>query len=523
MSTKPRIYFPQVDTGTSGRGELRRCDATLEKGTTTGVSVTCMPSSVNLSDTEQDTARSAALAVREWERSKGGTANDSTPVHLKLTSARPSTGSSGQLACAAADWRARRPDQAAPRCHLVATGALPEPDATHDPETLPVQRVEHLVAKIAQLRSDLDGGKLRGRPVLFCYPAANANDPGVAEALTTLPADRVTAVAVADFDDLLRAWVGAARRIKRPWPAFATAAVGIAALVGVLWYTSPAIPAIAVDAVHRLSTAMETAWAHVTIDPSLLRLSEAAARTPDDPRQGCAALVETAAHAPGQAGFGWSTVGDRVKACRALQDCDQGAGSPMERPDGLQLRQMTEDRVRLEETRRACANAEMAYPTLARLPYQLARALDAGGEQALNERRRQALQRAVELGHTAAKVEAWRRQAAEEPEQARRQLMILAGASDAHPDALRTLGELLTCGLLPHAGETRGMPPSQADARLAADLFARAGVSPLAASMAGAERDRIAAMGAQIPRIADTAAPVRPAWCPGVAQVFASP
>lgn len=523
MSAKPRIYFPHVDADTPGPGELRRCDATLEKGTTTGVVVTSMPSSGNLSDAEQDTARAAVLAVREWERSNGGTANDSTPVHLKLASARPSTGNSGQLACAAADWRARRPDEAAPPCHLVATGALPEADAIQDGETLPIQRVEHIVAKIAQLKSDLDGDKLRGRPVLFCYPAANAQDPGVAEALATLPADRVGAVAVADFDDLLRAWVGAARRIKRLWPVVAAAVAGLAALAGVLWYTSPAIPAIAADTAHRVRSVTETAWAHVTIDSSLLRLSDAAARTPDDPRQGCAALVETAAHAPGQAGFGWSTVGDRLNACRALVACDQGAASPMERPDGLQLRQMAEDRVRLEETRRACTDAEMAYPTLARLPYQLARALDAGDEQALNERRRQALQRAVGLGHTAAKVEDWRRQVAQDPELARRQLMILANTSDAHPDALRTLGELLACGLLPQAGETRGTPPSQADTRLAADLLARAGTSPLAASMAGTERDRIAAMGAQVRRIADSAAPARPAWCPDVAKLFATP
>jgi hypothetical protein len=49
----------------------------------------------------------------------------------------------------------------------------------------------------------------------------------------------------------------------------------------------------------------------------------------------------------------------------------------MERPEGVRLSQMTARRDQLGEARTACTRAATAFPSLSRLPFQLARALEA--------------------------------------------------------------------------------------------------------------------------------------------------
>lgn len=496
-----KIYFPQVDPDRPGVAELRACVANGGGASEAGIEITSVPPAGKLNGVEKTTALRAVHALRAWERS-----GPTEAVSIILDSEFPSEGTSCQLAVAAADWLFRHPG-AKPKYHLVATGALPEINAARV-ASLSVLPVDQVGQKAEQLLKDLKTDKLAGAPVLFCYPAANSSEPGLMEVLARFPKQRAIALPVRDFGELILAWApdagkAAARSKPKGGASWSLARVSGAALVFAGFIGAAMTPGV-----------IEPAVALVTnVDRQTRALSETAKRSPDHPTQGCAALLGQAMEAPIAPGFGRSSVLASIEACQALTVCDLRASSPMERPEGVRLSQMTARRDQLDEARAACARAAAAFPGVGRLPFQLARALEAGNEPALRPAAREARSRALELGHPMATVELLREQARHEPELVRARLQLLSQGQEAHPEALVTLGELLACAQLPMAGQARGGAPAPSDLRDAADLFARLPTLPAAARMSSDLRAEMASVERSIRQAMLANPPVRPSWC----------
>lgn len=498
------IYFPHVDPRLPGRAELRNCFVSGAVAGTSSVEITSNPSPAV---EEQANAHRAISAVRRWEEPAG-----LQPISMFLDSGFASEGTSCQLAVAAADWLFRNP-KVQPARHLVATGALPEPHAVRRDE-LRVLRVEWVKEKAEQVLKDLESEKLAGAPVLFCYPASNASDPGLVAVLGRFPSGRATALAIGSFAELLDAWVPGARALKTMSVAEAPGApMAPKSRRGRLsWVIAGAI-AVGAMAVAMIPGAVPQLVAMVNGDSEALALANSAGRSPDHPTAGCPALVRYAESSPIAPGYGRGPILARLEACRALEICDERASSPMERPQGVRLDQMTERRDQLEEARATCTRAAAAFPSIARLPFQLARALEAGNEPALQPAAREARNRAVELGHPMATIELLREQARHEPELVRARLQLLSQGQDAHPEALVTLGELLACGQLPIGGQVRGGTPAPSDLRDAAELFARLPSLPAAARMSGDLRGAVAGVERSIRQAMLANPPARPLWC----------
>jgi len=516
-----KIYFPQVDLSRPERTELRSCIASLEAGGTDGASITSTPSQGRLNQEEKTQATRAINAVRAWERGVGETAYDSTSVSMILDSEFLSEGSSGQLAIAAADWLARRPG-AKPKQHLVATGMLPELHAIQAKGGLAVLPVSLVLEKARLVLADLKSDKLKGAPVLFCFPAANAGDAGLAEVLRAFPAERATYLPVKDFAELIKAWVPDAPKpsttFKRP-RLVPTLLFASAVVVGALF----AVPSGTAAGVQWLGSRVETAMSYWTVKADLRSLSNSAALQPDHPSTGCDALLQASPRAPdAPAARGWRKVDASLAACRALSTCDLNAASPRERPQGRLLSQLASDRDRLETTRLACAQAEAAFPNIARIPYQLGRTLLAGGEAARTDEIRVARARAEELGHPLALAEGLMRQVHQEPELARMRLAAIMQRPDPHPEVQRALAELLACGMLQANRTNRPVPPSMSDLQQAANLLRSAAASPLATRMSGNEAHNLERQAQTLRDIIASEAPRAPTWCADVAVLVAS-
>lgn len=522
-------FFPIIDAR-SGEGELREVHAECHPHEANGFELFLVPKNSNDEPTQIEQALASLKAFTSHRRGRRTGATSRGMVNLDLQSERASTDNSLQLAVAALAWAARLPPgRARPRPLLVATGALVSAPRVRASGKLSVEAVGGVALK-AQVTADAlePGGLLHkmtaaesrsgyaGCPVMFAYPAEAERDPEANAALQDLARAGVQLVPVSDFDDLLLAWAGV-ERPRFPWRKLAAGAAAAGA-VAAACYVFPALPAVSAQPLHRLWTVAEQVWAEATFDPALLRLAGTAAGHPDDPQQGCAAFAAAAGQSAARGSFGWGAIGGRLDACTALLDCDQGAASPMERPDGRLLTQMAADPVRLRQVREACAAAEAAYPTLPRLPRQRARTIEAGQDPAGATELTQALQRAEELGDIPATVELLRRLAGKDPELVRRRLADLSKGNDAHPAALRGFGELLSCGILSPQGV-----PSADDLQQAAKLFDRAATASAALTMAGAERDRLPALAASTRRALQNGTGTLPAWCHAVAQAVAGP
>jgi hypothetical protein len=527
MTTPFAIYFPHVDADGGRFAEIRACDASPESGHA-GPVVNTIASAGGISKTEAQVATQAAMAVRAWERAQGLAAPGTAQVNIFLHSSYPSEGRSCQAAVAAADWLARRAGRVTPQATLVATGAFGA-EPSEDGRMLPVEPVEFVVEKARAVRQQIEGGSLRGRPVLFCYPRANAGDPGLAEALADWPPNARHA-AVATFADLLAAWVPGAsedstgeaphttsRPTDTPRPRrkrLALSLVGSALLV--VAAAGAVLATTSAEAARRLETWADALWAPAAAGQALVALTRTAAADPDHPASGCEALLAAAERGELGRGIGWQAVSGRIAACRAAETCDREAASPVDRPQGRRLTDLAADRVVLLRAREACAAAETAFPQIGRFPYQLSRALGADADPGLVEATRLARERA-RTRSPLAEADHWIRVAPRDPAAARLNLSLMAASAEAHPYVLRAYADLLACGFMREAGA--GPDRAAADLHLAEELFARAHASPRAALMSGEERQQLERQLAAVRRALAADSTARPAWCHAIERL----
>jgi hypothetical protein len=512
------IYFPHVDEDGATFAELRACDASKEEGTG-GPVVRAIQNSGTTSETEVRIATQAALSVRTWERAQSQDAPATSQVSIYLSSSWSSKGRSCQAAVAAADWLARRADKVTPKAMLVATGAFAE-GRPKDARVLPIEPVGQVLEKAKAVRSAFIGGSgpLRNQPFLFCYPKANAGDPGLAQELASWPPNALHA-AVATFEDLLEAWASNAKPMDPKPNRFRLLTLRVAG--SLLLFLAAGVAAMIVanpEVARRLETWADAIWAPAAAGQTLVILSRTAATDPDHPASGCTALLASAERGEIGRGIGWQAVSGRIAACRAAETCDRLAASPADRPQGRQLAQLAADRAALLAARENCAAAEAAFPQIGRFAFQLSRALGADADPSLAEATRLARERARPHSPLA-EADHWTRIAPRDPAAARMNFSLMARAADAHPYVLRAYADLLACGLL---RDSRAGPDTAAgDLRLATELLARAQASPRFALMSGEERFVFEAQLVSLRAAIAAGTTAQRGWCDAVERLAA--